>query len=330
MADGWKPQLAAGVNLTSLQLTAVEGFALSRVDGRTTEHELALLTGLSDAQVQALVLRLEAEGVLVPRPGSVSEAPLVDADVEPEPEPEPVADSAEETATGASLLKLYRAKFHELPGGEREQLATTATGAELSALCFDPLPAVVRRILENPRCGPEQARLIAAHHPSSTGLEMLINRADLARDGEVQRKLWRNPQLNEAQVKRLTAAKRLLEVWKLSVSRESTAQTRNALMRTLRTKFSSASADERVELIFMTEGRPLASLSGLPVDGRTTALLCGRTYSSMLLVQNIAHWSAAPPALIAHLMKQPMVMRQPRIKKMLEQHPNAPSRDRSG
>jgi hypothetical protein len=332
VTDAWKPRLRPGVQLASLPLSAAEGFALSRIDGQTTEHELALLTGLPQAEVHALLERLEGQGVVETRPALAAvnalepvTEPVVEAELA-EPSPELATDA--EGGAGATLLKLYREKLHPLPGPEREQLAAAASGATLSALCFDPLPQVIRCVLENPQCGPEQARLIAAHHPTSSGLEMLLNRADLARDAEVQRKLWRNPQLTDGQVKRLTASKRLLEVWKLSASRESTAQTRTALLRVLRAKFSQASADERVELIFTTEGRPLAGLAGLPIDGRTTAMLCGRTYSSMLLVQNIAHWAAAPPALIGHLLKQPMVMRQPRIKKMLEQHPNAPSMPR--
>ena len=120
-------------------------------------------------------------------------------------------------------------------------------------------------------------------------------------------------------------SKRLLELWKLNVSRESTAQARSAVMKVLRARFPQASAEERVELIFTTEGRCLAGLAGIPIDGRTTSLLCARTYSSVLLVQHIGAWAVAPPALIAHLLKQPMVMRQPTLKKKLELHPNAPS-----
>ena len=308
MSSDRRPKLVPGVVLTSLQLTPAEGFAVSRIDGRTTEHELSLLTGLPADGVRALLERLEAEGVVE------AEAP---AEV---PEPPDAVDES-----GAVGLKLYREKFHGLPEGERSEAAATASGALLSALCYDPLPSVIRRVLENPNCAVEQARLIAAHHSTATGLDQLLSRGDLARDAEVQRKLWRNPQLGEGQVRRLTASKRLLEVWKLTVSRESTAQTRSAVMKVLRGKFPSASAEERVELILTTEGRCLAGLSGLPIDGRTTALLCGRTFSSVLLIQNISNWAAAPPALIAHLLKQPLVMRQQQLRKKLELHPNAPS-----
>jgi len=172
---------------------------------------------------------------------------------------------------------------------------------------------------------PPDAILIAAHHQTTTGLEFLFTRADLMRDAQVQRLLFKNPQLNEGQLRRLTQTKRLLEVWKLSVSREVTTQTRTNTARLLRTRFASAPAEERVELICSTEGRALGGLSGLPIDGKTTALLCARAYGSMLLVQNLAHWSATPPALIVHLLKQPIVVRQPRLKALLQQHPNAKS-----
>jgi hypothetical protein len=311
----WKPKWAPGVDLKALSLTNVEGFLASRIDGNTNVSELALLTNLPAEQVSAVLQRLTSEGALLPDP----EAPIVEAETETlEPEPEVIGQ-------GATHLALYRERFHHLSSDERASIAATANGAVLSALCYDPLPAVIRKVMENPLAGPEQARLIAAHHQNSAGLEFLLAHGELMRDSQVQRLLWRNPQLNEGQLRRITQSKRLLELWKLSTSRETTSQTRTNTQRLLRTRFTSAPAEERVELIFTTEGRALAGLSGLPVDSKTTALLCARTYSSMLLVQNIAHWSAAPPQLISHLIKQPLVMRQPRLRTMLAQHPNAPA-----
>ncbi|MBL8952819.1 MAG: hypothetical protein JNK82_18705 [Myxococcaceae bacterium] len=308
-ADVWRPRLKAGVQLqtlTQLTLSPQEGFAVSRIDGSTSEHELALLTGLSEAAVGELLARLEVEGVIEPKPSGEARV-------------------ADDETRGANLLALYREQFYGLPEGERVQAAQTISGNALSALCYDPLPAVIRAVLENPHTGPEQARLIAAHHATSTGLDLLLNRADLARDAEVQRRIWRNPQLTEGQVRKLTAAKRLLELWKLNAGREATAQARSAIMKVLRAKFPQVGAEERVELIMTTEGRCLTGLAGIPIDGRTTSLLCARTYSSVLLVSNIATWSVAPPPLIAHLLKQPMVQRQPTLRKKLELHPNAPS-----
>ena len=312
MPANWKPKWSPGVDLKALTLTNVEGFLASRIDGNTSVSELAVLTNLPVEEVGAVLDRLVNEGAILSE-----EHPLTPPG-EREEEPE-------EIGQGATHLALYRERFHHLSSDERASIAATANGAVLSALCYDPLPAVIRKVMENPLAGLEQARLIAAHHQNSAGLEFLLAHGELMRDSQVQRLLWRNPQLNEGQLRRLTVSKRLLELWKLSTSREATSQTRTNTQRLLRARFTSAPAEERVELIFTTEGRALAGLSGLPVDSKTTALLCARTYSSMLLVQNIAHWSAAPPQLISHLIRQPLVMRQPRLRTMLQQHPNAPA-----
>lgn len=331
MPTEWKPRLAAAVDVRALSLTHVEGFLVSRIDGATTPGQLSMLTGMPAEQVRLLLERLVGEGALEkppeeaappPPPEGVEEAapPEESAEEEEAPEPEP-----EEIGAGVTHLALYRERFGNVSPDERALVATFANGAMLSALCFDPLPSVIRQLMLNRHAGLEQARLIAAHHHNSAGLEFLLARAELMRDTQVQRLLWRNPQLNEGQLRRLTQSRRLLELWKLSISREATSQTRSATARLLRTRFTTAPAEERVELIFSTEGRALGGLAGLTVDGKTTSMLCSRTYGSMLLVQNLAHWSACPPAVIAHLLKQPLVVRQPRLRAMLAQHPNAPA-----
>jgi hypothetical protein len=91
----------------------------------------------------------------------------------------------------------------------------------------------------------------------------------------------------------------------------------------LRATFNQRTGEERAELILTTEGRCLASLVGLTIDSHATAILCRRTYTSTLLIQNIARWSAAPPQLIAHLRRQDLVKRNPTLRQMLERHPNA-------
>jgi len=139
----------------------------------------------------------------------------------------------------------------------------------------------------------------------------------------VRRALLRNPQLPAALLRRLYGGRRLLEQHKLVISHDLPEQTRRTARELLRTRFSSADAEERVEVIVKTEGRCLTSLTGLPVDGKTAALLCGRPYTSTLLVQNISRWAACPPALIAHLLKQELVRRSPSLKLLLQRHPNA-------
>ena len=54
------------------------------------------------------------------------------------------------------------------------------------------------------------------------------------------------------------------------------------------------------------------------------ALLCARGATSALLVENLAGWSATPFALIAHLLKQPLVRQSSTLKVLLRRHPNCP------
>ncbi|NPC72554.1 hypothetical protein D7Y27_08725 [Corallococcus sp. AB004] len=261
-------------------------------------------------------------------------APSLDAsDTEPLPEAEAVDGADDEAgpvddvpeAVQGDYRKLFETRLHALPEDQRVALAHGAEDPELSALCFDPVPAVIKAVLENSRVGLAHARLIARHHRNPVGLEALVARAAFAADTGVRRFLVRNPQLPAALFRRLWAMRRLMEHHKLTVDRDVPEQTRRTARELLRQRFSTGPSEEKVELILNTEGRALGALVGMPVDGKTTSLLCGRTYRSPMLVQNIARWSAAPPALIAHLLKQELVRRQPQLRMMLARHPNAPA-----
>src|SRR5437870_3929277 len=135
--------------------------------------------------------------------------------------------------------------------------------------------------------GLSAERVEAAHHRTPSGLEALAARAAFAADAGVRRALLRNPQLPAGLLRRLHGGRRLLEQHKLVVSRDVPEQTRRAAREILRARFSTAEADERVEVIVKTEGRCLTSLAGLPVDGKTAALLCGRIYRSPLLLPQL-------------------------------------------
>jgi hypothetical protein len=321
-AEPWKPSLNAGVALLDLPLTPEESLVAMRIDGATDLQRLSAVTGLPPERIEAALEKLVSLGAVAPRPGTPDEAPA-----ETEDDEEAEAAPAEEPATGTHRQH-FETRLRQLPPDERAAKAKAAEEPELSALCFDPLPAVVHALLENPRFSLPQARLVAAHHPTHAGLDALAGRAALTADAGVRRALLRNPQLPAALLRRLYAGRRLLEQHKLVISRDVPEQTRRTARELLRTRFSTAEAEERVEVIVKTEGRCLASLAGLPVDGKTSALLCGRTYTSTLLVQNISRWAACPPSLIAHLLKQELVRRSPSLRLQLQRHPNAPSEPR--
>ncbi|MFM2421128.1 MAG: hypothetical protein RL385_5851, partial [Pseudomonadota bacterium] len=53
-----------GLDIRSLPLTAVEGFVLSRIDGRTGAQDIVALTGLGESQVAAILTRLAELGAI--------------------------------------------------------------------------------------------------------------------------------------------------------------------------------------------------------------------------------------------------------------------------
>jgi hypothetical protein len=303
------PSLNPGVDLRSLPLTPEEGFVASRLDGATDLHGLSIVTGLPPERVEAALQKLVSLGAVA-------------AAAVPEDEDENEKPEAEDAPSGTHR-QLYETALRELATEERTARAKATGEPELSALCFDPLPAVIHALLDNPRFGLPQARLVASHHRTPAGLEALTARAAFAADAGVRRALLRNPQLPASLLRRLYGGRRLLEQHKLVISHDLPEQTRRTARELLRARFPSADAEERVEVIVKTEGRCLTSLTGLPVDGKTAALLCARTYTSTLLVQNISRWAACPPALIAHLLRQELVRRSPSLKLLLQRHPNA-------
>lgn len=341
---GWKPALRSGVKLETLPLSPLLGYVASRLDGQSDLHALSKVTGMPLERVQGLVAELVTLGAVDGEAGAAP-APLSAtasvAPVEPAPEPAPEAAAEPPTAeehsdepiegeqdspeTQQTHRQLFETTLKPLDKNERVAMAPKAQDPELSALCFDPLPEVILSLLVNSRFGLSHARLVARHHHHSAGLDKLTANSAFAADLGVRRALLQNPQLSAALYRRLWQNKRLLDQFKVATSREVTELTRRNARDVMRSRWTAAQPDERVELIIKTEGRCLQMLIGLPVDGKTSAMLCGRTYASTTLVQNLARWSPAPPALIAHLLKQDLVRRSPTLRTLLQRHPNAPS-----
>lgn len=328
MHDDWRPVPRSPPDLATLRLTPLDAYVLSRIDGSTSVADLAQISGMDAPAVRAVLERLASEGAIEPPPPA-SDAPAAAATL-----PSGVLqgheyeEAAGQATAAATHRQLFETRLHALPEEQREALAVAAGEPDLSAFCFDPTPRVVRAVLENPRVGLPHARLIAAHHGNAAGLEALGGRAALLQDTEVQRLLLRNQQSPAPLLQRLLSRRRLAEIHQASQSRELPERNRRAALDTLRRRFAEATSEERVDLILRTEGRALAALTGLSLDGKAAGLLCARTITSMMLVENLARWPATPPAVIAHLLKQPMVLRMPQLRTLLKRHPNCPAPER--
>lgn len=236
------------------------------------------------------------------------------------------AEESEEarTAKEQDYRKIYESRFHTLTVDVRVGLAKTAHGSDLLALCLDADSRVVAAILENPTCGLQHVRLIAFHHRTATGLEMITRRNDFLRDMLVERRLLRNPQAGDTVLARIFASKRVFQTYKIAIDRDVPELTRAKGRGFLRQKFGKAPPEERADLVIRTEGRCLILMTGCTFDAKMTSILCSRQYHAVLFIQNLAKFSATPPALLAHLMKQPFVRKNAALKKLLLQHPNMP------
>lgn len=278
-------------------------------------------------------------------PALDEEIPTLDPDIHGVADEEAAADAAEplpppaaaEAGDGAADLedpnaaeatknyrKLYQEKFHIMTTDVRVTQAHSAQGADLFALCLDPEPRVIAAILENHAVGLDHVRMIAFHHRTGTGLEIMARRQEYLRDLQVERRLLRNPMCPEQVTARIMNPKNLLVTYKSMVDREIPDLTRTRIRGHFRKKWTTAPPEDRADLMLRTEGRPLIYMTGCTFDARTTQILCGKIIASFLLIQNFAKFPATPPGILAHLMKQNFVRKNPGIRKLLLQHPNMP------
>ncbi len=239
--------------------------------------------------------------------------------------PEEKTTSAERGQGGVSHRQLFELTLHKRSREERITLAQGCSGPMLSAFCYDPDPGVILKgVLENTNTGLEHARLIAKNHRSTQGLQGLANRPQLLGDSQVQRHLLRNAQTGESLLRRLLSNKPLQLLFQTLMGRELTERARLVSTQVFKQRFQSATPDEKVGVIFASEGRCLNFLVGSPLDARSATILCGRSAISPFLIQNLARWPTTPPQVLRHLIKQSSVRQNAGIKRMIMQHRNCP------
>lgn len=349
------------VDMMKLRLSPEEGFVLSRLDAPLSVKELVSLTGIDESRVVEIVEGLAAQGALemdreapVASPSSPLAAPSSASSLdeleevhdeeetgsEGESEGEAGAEGdaaeaaaeegeteeqAEQRAAGErEFRKIYQERFAELERDARVAAAEQGENPDLFALCFDPDPQVVHAVLKNPKAGLEHARLVALHHRTHVGLDAIARRSDFLSDAQTQRRLLRNPQLPDAMLRRIMNPKLIMDVYKVCVDRENPEMARMKVREILQKKFMLGGSDERAALIIKTDARCLVLLVNCALDARTTQILCGKQSYTVLFIQNVARWSASPPALLTHLLKQPIVRQSMGLRKMLLKHPNVP------
>jgi hypothetical protein len=340
--------------MASLRLSPEEGFVLSRLDAPLSVKDLVDLTGIEESRVVAIVETLATQGAVeldrevaaMPsgRPSPVAErrddAARDDAAREAEEAareaesseddedleaPETPEQTEERAASTREYQRIYETVYHPMERDARIAAAKTVDGGDLLALCLDADPQVIHAVLTNPKAGLQHARMIAQHHRTHIGLDHVGRRNELISDRQVQRRLLVNPQLPDVLLRKIVGPKRLGDVYKIAVDREIPERSRVLTREALQKKFMVSSPDERAALLIKTEGRCLVVLVNCALDSRTTQLLTAKTTYTVLFIQNLARWTATPPVLLTHLLKQPLVRQNVGLRKMVLQHRNVPA-----
>ena len=102
---------------------------------------------------------------------------------------------------------------------------------------LDPDGRIIAALLENPTVGLDHVRMMAFHHRTGTGLELITRRQDWLRDLQVERRLLRNPQTPETVLTRVMSPKQLLQTYKIMVDREIPELTRTRVRGHFRKKW---------------------------------------------------------------------------------------------
>jgi hypothetical protein len=248
-----------------------------------------------------------------------------EAELESEDDDSPEPDDPDEQAGAVNYLAHYERVLAPMDLDQRTKVATIGSGIDLYALAYEKDHSVFRNLWDNVNITHEHARFAAFHHRTAMGLDTLAQRGEFFKDPQVQRRILRNPMISEPLLRRILLPKRLIDIYKTSLDRDAGERTRSSARNLLRNKFATTDSDDRMELIWKTEGRALGSLSGLSIDSKTAALICARQIMSVSLVQNFTRFAATPPSVISHFLRQPLVKRQIHLRNALLKHPNCPS-----
>lgn len=200
---------------------------------------------------------------------------------------------------------------HGAPIDIRVQSARTATATALDALCGDPSPQVITAVIANPGFGFRQARLIAAHHQTTTGLEMLPPNV-LADDG-VRTGLLRNALASPALLQRALRVCQVQQLLPLLSGHECGAHARLPLGQVYQQKFQGLDPDAQAGFILTTEGRCLPYLGEVRLGadvGRKLCVLPDANFT-VLLIDNLTKFSGTPRSVLERLLRLPIVHRNP-------------------
>lgn len=225
----------------------------------------------------------------------------------------------------AEHRKTYEQKMRGLALAMKLYLAQTAGGDELSAICLDPNPEVIRAAIQNPHFSREQAQFVAKYHHSGSGLEFLTSFPLFVSDAAVKSGLFRNSFATEVTLRRCFEPLSLFAMNNLADGHEATEKAIKLARLALREKFDESSAEQCADFIIRTEGRCLKYLIGIKLKHETAKILSWHAHTSLLLVRNLLIFPGLPPEVLRGMTKSIFVWSHPEFRKRVLGHQNCPA-----
>ncbi|HCC23346.1 TPA: hypothetical protein DF272_04165 [Candidatus Falkowbacteria bacterium] len=224
-----------------------------------------------------------------------------------------------------SHQELYRQTVRDLPLSEKLHLARGAVGDLLKVLCHDQNAEVIIALLENPEFGLTHARIVAKHHHTAAGLEILTRKPTLVADSEIKTDLHRNHASTELVLTRSFHSLNLIRLHNIAGGHEAAEHAKLLARDALRAKFDQSSPDQQAQFIITTEGRCLRFFYQTQFKTETVEFLSKHCYLSFILVHNLLIFPGLPPAIVRAIFRSPVIWRNLEFRRRILGHTNCPT-----
>lgn len=231
----------------------------------------------------------------------------------------PMAPEGERSYDPASPLMEDGPVYKGMTEAERIAKAVQGNEVDLMNLCSDPSPVVIRRVIDNPRFGLVHARLIAEHHHTAAGLEMLAAKGGAMGDEAVKGKLLRNHQTPAGILVRMFRSMQIENVFTLLNGNDMAEKARAAALAVFRESFRNESkAEEWARFIIRNEGRCLRFLYGERISKKLVDEFVRHTNDiTLTLVRNLSSFPGLPRRLVEHILTLHIVRSNPELRKIM-------------
>ena len=224
----------------------------------------------------------------------------------------------------AEPRRIYQEILRFFPENKRIEMARSAEGKILKALCFDPSYRIILALIDNLLFGMIHARLVAKYHHSEVGLEKLTRTLNFVSDRAVQRGLFQNRGSSKNILNRTFSKLTLFRLHNVASGQEARQHVMMQAREALRMKFKQSTPEQRAYFIITTEGRCLRFFYRIKLGPETSETLGAYQFTSFILVRNLLVFPGLPAVVIKGMARSLIIWRNPDFRRRILAHTNCP------